>query len=964
MIFAWPAVYEGQMSSQPSPRIDIQRSSRAGREASLRLRRSPSRAWSLGRQLTSTFFLRSCCSFLPLVLMAVILCPATSQAVAIDPTFGIDGFLRTDERLVDLAVDPAARIITLGYETPPDNSAVHYLVLTRYLANGTPDTSFASGGRYKSDLPYFPSALQLQADGKILVAGSPSTLRFDDTGALDPTFGDAGAVSVSNLQLGSLQDLIIDPDQRVVLLADNGNIVSLLRLEIDGSFDETFGSNGLQQFKLGAGIEHYFFIASAPSELILFGGFSRPDLTTGNQITLARLTASGGLDSSFGSGGIAYHQIGSSSAITTGFVLPDGHILVGGSFAISPAFPVLGKYTPSGEPDVAFGNDGYSLPSSSIPSEVISLAVDHAGKLLFATRPDNILSHGFVGRANEAGQLDNTFGCAGLFHPTDTWDFESLAIQDGSRLLLAGRNLSQDSHGLLRLTLATDDSGSGCPAMDQDSDGVPDSADECPNSPPDEPVDAAGCGCSQLTCDDGNDCNGLESCVPSEGCQPGAPPRDGDGDGHVDPCDNCPFAPNSFQADSDGDGDGDACDVFEPPNALGRPLIRTVLPKSVEPGDLIVVWGKNFDQAPGSIQIDSTVLPTLLWTDLFLSLTTPDLPPGQHEIKVTTSGGLATKRFTVLSSTPSIREISPRRATEGSIVTIRGVGFGNTQGSSTIRIGDAGARIESWGQREIAVETPQLPNGTYDIAVHTTRGEAHAKLIIRDALVNIAYGECDASATDSYTGHCHVLDATTTKDTRLDIGRRVTLRIQNTRQRWYELTLTPRNGATINASKLLLSPSGEGVIFLSERYGSKYLVGAEVPTGSEILIQADGRTELARCVTLFDILRTAGTGKGLSNGAIKDITYVLAEGRSLRLACGQALAELVEIDMDSVVFGIRKLAKAILDDPVLLAEAGKLGLTSKALGSVGLTLRAYSTAAKSLQYLTAPEYDNLLLRSE
>lgn len=49
-----------------------------------------------------------------------------------------------------------------------------------------------------------------------------------------------------------------------------------------------------------------------------------------------------------------------------------------------------------------------------------------------------------------------------------------------------------------------------------------------------------------------DDCDGND--VLDE-CQP-----DGDGDMHIDACDNCPLTSNADQADGDGDGDGDLCD--------------------------------------------------------------------------------------------------------------------------------------------------------------------------------------------------------------------------------------------------------------------------------------------------------------------------------------------------------------------------------------------------------------------
>ena len=91
---------------------------------------------------------------------------------------------------------------------------------------------------------------------------------------------------------------------------------------------------------------------------------------------------------------------------------------------------------------------------------------------------------------------------------------------------------------------------------DRDEDGVCDVDDQCPNTPPGEPVDAAGCACGQISCDDGDPCT-------VDSCQAGVcshTTQDADGDGVPDLCDNCPQIANADQADTDHDGVGDACD--------------------------------------------------------------------------------------------------------------------------------------------------------------------------------------------------------------------------------------------------------------------------------------------------------------------------------------------------------------------------------------------------------------------
>ncbi|MFN7131890.1 MAG: thrombospondin type 3 repeat-containing protein, partial [Myxococcales bacterium] len=114
---------------------------------------------------------------------------------------------------------------------------------------------------------------------------------------------------------------------------------------------------------------------------------------------------------------------------------------------------------------------------------------------------------------------------------------------------------------------------------DRDGDGVPDGADNCPDTPNFEQQDSDADGVGDACDDDGllldpdGDGDGVADRVDncpgkynpdqkdSDGDGKGdACDDDRDGDGTVDTTDNCPDVPNPDQKDTDGDGLGDACD--------------------------------------------------------------------------------------------------------------------------------------------------------------------------------------------------------------------------------------------------------------------------------------------------------------------------------------------------------------------------------------------------------------------
>src|SRR5258708_663867 len=78
--------------------------------------------------------------------------------------------------------------------------------VTRYNADGTPDTSFNASGLVAVDAPQqmYANALAIQSDERLVVAGAASNVaagsvgfglaRYATDGSLDPSFGAGGTV--------------------------------------------------------------------------------------------------------------------------------------------------------------------------------------------------------------------------------------------------------------------------------------------------------------------------------------------------------------------------------------------------------------------------------------------------------------------------------------------------------------------------------------------------------------------------------------------------------------------------------------------------------------------------------------------------------------------------------------------------------------------------------------------------
>src|SRR5262249_7097595 len=129
-----------------------------------------------------------------------------------DPTFGNAGVAYTDlggpftvENLSGLALQPDGKIVAVG-QTSDTSGSSSLLSMVRYLPDGTLDAGFGAAGKVLTSLGVGPfdygRAVVLQPDGKIVVAGGSESnfaiARYQPTGFLDVSFGNAGKVVVPN----------------------------------------------------------------------------------------------------------------------------------------------------------------------------------------------------------------------------------------------------------------------------------------------------------------------------------------------------------------------------------------------------------------------------------------------------------------------------------------------------------------------------------------------------------------------------------------------------------------------------------------------------------------------------------------------------------------------------------------------------------------------------------------------
>jgi uncharacterized delta-60 repeat protein len=279
--------------------------------------------------------------------------------------------------------------------------------------------------------------LTLQPDGKMVVVGRKETAsanllaiaRLEQDGSLDSTFGSSGKVE-PGAAAAFVPGVALQSD-KIVVATSGRDQLGLLRLREngarDGSFgDQTLGVGGalvdLSQLKRDLART---MVLQADGK-ILVAGFGCPaSLRCGfgedpaDVFFVARFTAEGARDSSFGSSGVVTTNF-STSEFERAFAMavqPDGKIVVAGAGSFDSSVKIaLARYRTNGSLDTTFDGDGKVVTdfSTSVLEQATGVAIQPDGKIL-VTGVANMGSSSSprwriaLARYKANGALDTTF---------------------------------------------------------------------------------------------------------------------------------------------------------------------------------------------------------------------------------------------------------------------------------------------------------------------------------------------------------------------------------------------------------------------------------------------------------------------------------------------------------------------------------------------------------------------------
>ena len=374
---------------------------------------------------------------------ALLLCANLLQAQpgTLDPTFGSGGRVlltipgNTGMDIRGLANQADGKLVGAGYYSP------HWMI-ARYNPNGTLDNTFGVNGLDTSSGAFaFGSSaafsVAIQSDGKIVAGGvsnnasNLTVVRYNIDGSFDNSFGTKGIVTISTIPEGSFaKSIAIQNDGKILAgggyyNSDGNGRFLLARLNTNGNFDPSFGINGIvPAIVIGPTNDDAITSLTVQADSkIIAAGYSQNTNNNHSEFVLSRYKINGVIDSTFGTNGIVTTSIMTSSFAESVALQSDQKIVVSGSSYNAPTnYFALTRYNTDGTLDNGFGIQTLAVDGGS---QAFAMELQNDGKIIEAGSLVGGRSNFAMARYLSTGVLDNSFGVKGV-------DTTSMGSQNGA----------------------------------------------------------------------------------------------------------------------------------------------------------------------------------------------------------------------------------------------------------------------------------------------------------------------------------------------------------------------------------------------------------------------------------------------------------------------------------------------------------------------------------------------------
>jgi len=382
-----------------------------------------------------------------------------AQSGSIDLSFDTDGKVTTavgsgNNSIYDIALQGDGKIVVVGSAFNGSNDDI---VVARYNVSGSIDSSFDFTGVKIIDMNFghdFARAVKIQTDGKIVIAGEAYNgtdndfvvIRLNSNGSFDNSFDTDGIVTTDfNTNFDNAFDLALQTDGKIVVAGaayvDSIYNFGVARYNTNGSLDNTFSTDGKTTVLLTNNDQAYSVAIQSDGKIVLAGPTLQPDFY--NAFGVVRLNTDGSLDNSFDTDGKVITSVGAFSDEAHDIAIQtDGKIVVVGNATLTgPIRFAVVRYNTNGTLDNTWNGSGMTTTSFGATwDEARSVVIQPDGKILAGGIATSGTPRYAIALYNSDGTLDNGFDTDGKLTTVtgSSSGINAMAYTSDSKIIAAG----------------------------------------------------------------------------------------------------------------------------------------------------------------------------------------------------------------------------------------------------------------------------------------------------------------------------------------------------------------------------------------------------------------------------------------------------------------------------------------------------------------------------------------------